>query len=52
MSPDILAALKEQIETLSFEEELATREADLRKRFSQIFEPPPHVDELPSQPVA
>jgi hypothetical protein len=51
-APDILAALKERIVTLSFEEELATREAELRQRFSQIFEPPPHVDELPTEPVA
>jgi hypothetical protein len=35
-----------------FEEELATREAELRQHFSQIFEPPPHVDELPTEPVA
>jgi hypothetical protein len=51
-TPDILAALKEQIITLSFEEELVTREAELRQHFSQIFEPPPHVNKLPTDPVA
>ena len=33
--PDILAALKERIITLSFEEELAAREAELRARFAR-----------------
>jgi hypothetical protein len=51
-APDILAALKERITTLSFEDELASREAELRTRFTRIFEPPPHVDELPTEPVA
>jgi hypothetical protein len=51
-APDILAALRDRITTLSFEEELADCEADLRSRFSRIFEPPPHVDELPTDPVA
>jgi hypothetical protein len=51
-TPDILAALRECIMTLSFKEELADREADLRSRFSRIFEPPLHVDELPTDPVA
>jgi hypothetical protein len=51
-APDILAALRECITTLSFKEELADREADLRSHFSRIFEPPPHVDELPTDPVA
>ena len=50
--PDILAALKERIITLSFEEELAAREAELRARFARIFEPPPHVNKLPKEPVA
>ena len=49
---DILAALKEQIITLSFEEELAAREAEIQTRFTQVFEPPPQVDRLPTKPVA
>ena len=51
-SPDILAALKDRITTLSFEGELAAREAEIRQRFARIFEPPPHVDRLPMEPVA
>ena len=51
-SPDILAALRDRITTLSFEEELAAREAEIRQRFARIFEPPPHVDRLPTKLVA
>jgi hypothetical protein len=51
-APDILAALREHITTLLFEEELADCEADLRSRFSRTFEPPLHIDELPTDPVA
>ena len=47
MTPNILAALKEWIVTLSFEEELAAREAKICKHFAWIFEPPPHFNELP-----
>ena len=50
--PDVLAALKERIASLSFEEELETRETEIRSQFARIFEPPPHVQELPQQPVA
>ena len=50
--PDVLAALKDRIVSLSFEEELEARESELRKQFSRIFEPPPHVRELPHEPVA
>ena len=49
---DILAALKERIITLSFEEELTAREAEIRTHFARVFEPPPHVDKLPNEPVA
>lgn len=49
---DILAALQENITTLSFEGELAEHKTTLRSKFSCIFEPPPHVDELPTEPVA
>ena len=51
-NPDVLAALKDHIVSLSLEEELIAREMELRKRFSRIFEPPPHVDKLPTEPVA
>ena len=51
-NPDILAALRDRIVTLSFEKELVAQEGELCKHFSQIFEPPPHVDRLPTDPVA
>ena len=50
--PDILASLKDCITSLSFEKELESHEAKLRKRFARIFEPSPHVNELPKEPVA
>lgn len=50
--PDILASLKECTTTNSIEEELATRDSELWARFSHIFEPPPHINELPEELVA
>ena len=50
--PDVLAALKDHIMSLSFEEELEAHELKLWNQFSQIFEPPSHVQELPKEPVA
>jgi hypothetical protein len=50
--PDILAAITERLLTLSKDEEFVTREAELRSQFASVFEPPPHADELPKQPLA
>lgn len=50
--PDVLAALKECTTLPSFEEELLSHETDLQAHFSHIFKPPPHVKELPHEPVA
>ena len=49
--PDLLATLKERATTLSIEDELSSRDMELRARIARIFEPPPHVDELPYDPV-
>ena len=51
-TPDILATLKEQIITLSLEEELAAQKTEICTHFAHIFEATPHVDELPIEPVA
>jgi hypothetical protein len=52
LPPDTLAAISERMKTLSLEEEYAAREAELRTRFARVFEPPPHVNELPKEPLA
>jgi hypothetical protein len=49
-TPDILVALIERIITLSFEEELTTREAELQQHFSQIFKPPPPCQQTANRP--
>ena len=49
---DILAAITNRIQTLSMDEEFATRETEMRTRFAKVFEPPPHADELPKKPLA
>jgi hypothetical protein len=50
--PDIIAAITNRIHTLSMDDEMAARETDLRTKFVQVFEPPPHADELPKEPLA
>ena len=49
---DILAAIRDRIHTLTKDEELASRESELGSRFAQVFEPPPHVNDLPTKPLA
>ena len=48
--PNVLAALRERLQNLEFEETLATHDEEMRTRFASIFGPMPHVDELPDQP--
>lgn len=50
--PDMLASLIEHTTPNAIEEQLLIHEAKLRERFARIFEPPPHVNELPNEPVA
>ena len=49
---DILAAIHERARNPAPEHTMLELETELRKRFSSVFEPLPHVDELPDQPVA
>ena len=49
---DILAAITEQLQTLSKDKELAMHEAELHSQFATVFEPPPHANDLPRQPLA
>ena len=49
---DILAALHERARLPAPEHILLEHETTLRKKFSVVFEPLPHADELPEQPVA
>ncbi|KAH9015035.1 hypothetical protein EDB83DRAFT_2529122 [Lactarius deliciosus] len=49
---DILAAIRERVETLTRDETMAQRENELWTRFREVFEPPPHADELPTKPLA
>ena len=51
MLPDILASLKECTMTTSIDDELAMHDLELWKEFCCIFEPPPHVNKLPEEPV-
>jgi hypothetical protein len=50
--PDIIAAITNRIHTLSMDNKMAARETDLRTKFAQVFEPPPHANELPKEPLA
>jgi hypothetical protein len=49
---DTLAAIRERITTLSLQDELIKRETKVKLEFAAVFEPLPHVDELPLQPRA
>jgi hypothetical protein len=51
-APYTLAAIHNRIASLSLENELTKRNDALRKEFAAVFEPLPHVDELPTQPRA
>jgi hypothetical protein len=52
LTPDVLGAIRERITTLSLDALLTERETNFRKEFSQVFEPLPHVNELPLEPRA
>ncbi|KAJ7156122.1 hypothetical protein C8R43DRAFT_848728, partial [Mycena crocata] len=47
-SVDPIAAVRERIEVLAHWEELQERAAKLKKEYSCLFEPMPHVDQLPT----
>ena len=50
--PNFIASILHRIKTLDIEASMANMEANLRKTFSKVFEPIPHVDELPLEPLA
>ena len=50
--PNVLAAIRQRLHNLHFEETLAKHNKEMRLRFEKIFGPMPHVDELPDQPRA
>ena len=50
--PNVLAALRERLHNLEFEETLARHDREMRDQFASIFGPMPHVDKLPDQPHA
>ena len=50
--PDILAALHQRAHETPPENTFTQLESALRKRFQTVFEPLPHTDELPKEPLA
>ena len=51
-NPDILAAIHERARLPAPDHVLLEHEETLRELFKTVFEPLPHADELPKQPVA
>ena len=52
MTTNTLAAIRDRIATLSLEEQLVDQDTNMRREFAAVFEPLPHMNELPSQPRA
>jgi hypothetical protein len=49
---NVVSAIKERIETLAFQESLEKEGSKLKKEFRDLFEPIPHVDNLPTDCLA
>ncbi|EDR02067.1 reverse transcriptase-RNase H-integrase [Laccaria bicolor S238N-H82] len=49
---NVAGAIRERVETLAAEEALQKREKGIKSEFKEIFEPIPHIDELPTGIVA
>ncbi|KAJ7590647.1 hypothetical protein C8J56DRAFT_1046897 [Mycena floridula] len=49
---DPVAAIRKRVETLANVEDFKRREMKLKKQFAMVFEPIPHVDELPTEVLA
>ncbi|EDR06062.1 uncharacterized protein LACBIDRAFT_329149 [Laccaria bicolor S238N-H82] len=49
---DVAGAVRDRIDVLVAQEQLATRETALKTEYKEIFEPIPHADELPRDIVA
>lgn len=50
--PNYIASILHRIKTLEIESSLDSMEVNMRKSFSKFFEPIPHVNELPLEPLA
>jgi hypothetical protein len=50
--PNYIASILHCVKTPEIEESMVNINQNLRKTFSKVFEPIPHVDELPSEPLA
>ena len=49
--PNYITLIMHHIKTLKIEASMEKLEMNLQKSFSKVFEPIPHVDELPLQPL-
>ena len=50
--PNFISSILHRIKTLDVEASMALMETNLRKSFSKVFQPIPHIDELPLEPLA
>ena len=50
--PNFISSILHRINSLEFSASMENLETNLRKTFSKVFEPIPHVDDLPLQPLA
>ena len=50
--PNFISSILHRITTLEMQTSMDNMETNMRKSFSKVFEPIPHVDELPLQPLA
>ena len=50
--PNFISSILHRIKTLDIEASMAQMETNLRKSFSKVFQPIPHIDELPLEPLA
>jgi RNase H-like domain found in reverse transcriptase/Reverse transcriptase (RNA-dependent DNA polymerase)/Integrase zinc binding domain len=51
-TPNFIATILHRIKTLEFLSSMENLETNIRKTFSKVFEPIPHVNDLPMQPLA
>ena len=49
---NVAGAIRDRIEVLTMQKQLLKHDTKLRTEFRQVFEPIPHVDELPSEIIA
>ena len=50
--PNFIASILHRIKTIEFNTSMENMETNLRKSFCKVFEPIPHVDDLPLEPLA